>query len=195
MSREVPMAEKAETSSGRSNADMAFRKLQNEDLPLMHRWLNDPAVVEWWEGDDVSWPAVVSQYGSNHSSPVEHWIALSEGNPLGWIQCYCATEVAEEEAFHWKQYLELRETAGIDYLIGEATQRGGGTGSAMIRAFARDVVFARHPEWAFAAAAPFEANVASWRALEKAGFRRVAVLDDEDGPCVLMVANRDEFRG
>lgn len=65
----------------------------------------------------------------------------------------------------------------------------------MIRAFARDVVFARHPEWAFAAAAPFEANVASWRALEKAGFRRVAVLDDEDGPCVLMVANRDEFRG
>jgi RimJ/RimL family protein N-acetyltransferase len=175
------------------NPDITFRPLRDDDLPLMHRWLNDPAVVQWWEGADVSWPAVVSRYGPGHSAVVEHWIALLAGDPLGWMQCYCAADVAKREAYYWRGHLELRETAGIDYLVGEATRRARGIGSAMIRTFVRDVVFARHPEWAFAAAGPFEANVASWRALEKAGFRRLATLDDEDGSCVLMLANRASF--
>ena len=174
------------------NVHVTFRPLRDDDLTLMYRWLNDPAVVQWWEGADVSWPAVVSRYGSAHSAPVEHWIALSEGDPLGWMQCYCAADAARGEAYYWKRHLELRETGGIDYLVGEATSRTRGVGSTMIRTFVREVVFARHPEWRFAAAGPFEANVASWRALEKAGFRRLAILDDEDGPCVLMVADRNE---
>jgi hypothetical protein len=32
--------------------------------------------------------------------------------------------------------------------------------------------------------------VASWRALEKAGFRFAGMVEDEDGPCRLMVATR-----
>jgi len=169
---------------------VTFRELQSDDLPLIYRWLNDAAVVQWWEGADVSWPAVVSRYGSDRSALIEYWIALCDGEPFGWAQCYCAADAAKEEAYHWQGLLELRETAGIDYLVGEATQRSRGMGSAMIRAFVQDVVFARHPEWAFAAAGPFEANIGSWRALEKAGFRRMAVLDDDDGRCVLMVASR-----
>lgn len=175
--------------------DISFRPLHDDDLPMMHGWLNDPAVVKWWEGVDVSWPAVVARYGSGRSSEIEHWIALAEGDPLGWLQCYSAADVAEEEAYYWRGHIELRETAGIDYLVGQVTRRQRGTGSAMIRAFVQDVVFARHPEWRRAAAGPFEANVPSWRALEKAGFRRVATLDDEAGPCVLMVADRAAFEG
>lgn len=177
----------------RSSFDFTFRRLRDDDLPRMHRWLNDPAVVRWWEGADVSWPAVVSRYGPDHPAFLEHWVAVLEGNPLGWIQCYCAADVAEGEAYYWKDHLDLRRTAGIDYLVGEATQRTRGVGSAMIRAFVRDVVFPRHPEWELVAAGPFEANVPSWRALERAGFRRLAVLDDEDGPCVLMVVERGEL--
>lgn len=41
----------------------------------------------------------------------------------------------------------------------------------------------RHPEWERVAAGPSEANVASVRALEKPGFRRVATLADPEGPC------------
>lgn len=175
--------------------EVAFRPLQEDDLPTMHRWLNDPAVFEWWEGDDVSWPAVVSDYGPGHGDPVEHWVAVLEGEPVGWIQCYAAPDLLEEETWYWRDHLDLEVTAGIDYLVGEARHRGRGLGSAMIRAFVRDVVFARHPEWAQAAAGPFEANVASWRALEKAGFRRRAVLEDEEGRCVLMVLTRADLEG
>jgi hypothetical protein len=36
-----------------------FRALTDADLPLLHRWLNEPGVVQWWEGEDVTWEAVV----------------------------------------------------------------------------------------------------------------------------------------
>ena len=167
-----------------------FRPLAERDLPTMHRWLNDPAVVEWWEGDDVSPEAVARDYGPGHGDPVEHWIALRDGRPLGWLQCYTAADLLEEETWHWAEHIDLSTTAGIDYLVGEQVARGRGLGSAMIGAFVREVVFAQHPEWARVAAGPFRANVASWKALERAGFFRCAVLDDEDGPCVLMVMER-----
>ena len=177
---------------GPANLDIRFRPFTDDDLRRMHGWLNDPAVVEWWEGVDVSWPAVVARYGPGHGAPVEHWIALLDGEPIGWIQCYCAADMVRGETYYWRRHLDLQRTGGIDYLVGEADRRSRGTGSAMIRAFVRDVVFARHAAWAFAAAGPFEANVPSWRALEKAGFQRRAILEDEDGPCLLMVAERDE---
>ncbi len=189
--RQRPLANGASPlSCHMADLDITFRPLTDADLPLLHRWLNDPAVVEWWEGDDVSWDAVVSDYGEGHGDPVEHWLALLDGAPVGWIQCYGAADMVEEETYYWREHLDLQTTAGIDYLVGEASARGQGVGSAMIRAFVRDVVFPMHPEWARAAAGPFEANIASWKALANAGFERAAVLDDEEGACVLMVLPR-----
>ena len=173
---------------------ITFRPLADADLPTLHRWLNDPAVVEWWEGDDVSWPAVVRDYGSGHGDPVEHWLALLDGALLGWIQWYRASDAAAEEAFYWGEHVDLETTAGIDYLVGDPSARGRGLGSALVRAFVRDVLFARQPDVELAAAGPFASNVASWRALEKAGFTRRAVLDDEDGACVLYTASREDVR-
>ncbi len=83
--------------------------------------------------------------------------------------------------------------AGIDYLVAEPGERGRGRGSTMIRAFVADVVFGRHPTWTQAAAAPLVANAASWRALEKAGFRRVADREDDDGWWRLMVIDRADL--
>jgi len=174
--------------------EITFRPLTDADLPLFHRWLNEPGVVAWWEGRDVSWDAVVRDYGGgNHARIHEYWLALMDGEPIGWIQCYRAWDAVDGETWYWRKHLDLITTAGIDYLLGEATQRGRGVGPAMIRAFVRDVVFPNHPEWERAAAGPFAANTASVRALEKAGFRRVATLEDPDGPCALMVIERAAF--
>ena len=168
---------------------MTFRRLEDGDLPMLHRWLNEPGVVQWWEGDDVSWDAVVRDYGSGNPDPAEHWIASIGGRDVGWIQCYAAADEPDETAAWWALGVE-QSAAGIDYLIGDPGERGRGVGSSMIRAFVADVVFGRHPEWPQAAAAPFAANTASWRALEKAGFRFAGVVEDDDGPCRLMVIDR-----
>lgn len=168
---------------------LTFRVMTDADLLLLHDWLNDPIVVRWWEGADVSWLGVLRRYRDERPDWIEHWIALRDGEPIGWIQCYGAAEEAEGEAIYWRDHLDLERTAGIDYLV-SAGARGGGTGSLMIRTFVHDVLFARHPEWHVVAAGPFEANAPSWRALERAGFRRRAMLDDPDGPCVLMAIDR-----
>jgi aminoglycoside 6'-N-acetyltransferase len=169
--------------------DMRFRRLEDSDLVLLHGWLNDPGVVRWWEGDDVSWEAVVRDYGSACSDPVEHWLACIDGLPIGWIQCYLAADDDEECRLWWPLGID-RCAAGIDYLVGDPATRGRGVGTAMIRAFVDDIVFGRHPGWTQACAGPFEANVASWRALEKAGFRFVGTIDDDAGPCRLMAIDR-----
>lgn len=167
---------------------VTLRRLAEADLPLLHRWLNEPGLVRWWEGDDVSWEAVVRDYSTTADS-TEHWIASVDGRNIGWIQCWPTAENPEEVA-PWEALGVDRTAAGIDYLIGDPADRGRGLGSAMIRAFVADVVFALHPEWSQACAAPYAGNVASWRALEKAGFRFVGMVQDKQGPCRLMVADR-----
>jgi aminoglycoside 6'-N-acetyltransferase len=169
--------------------EVTFRRLVDDDLPMLHRWLNEPGVVQWWEGDDVSWDAVVAEYGSSQTDPVEFWIASIDGREVGWIQCYAAADEPEESDPWWALGVD-RTAAGIDYLVGEPFDRGTGVGSELIRAFVADIVFGLHPEWTQACAAPYAANVASWRALEKAGFRFAGIVDDDAGPCRLMVADR-----
>ena len=156
---------------------------------MLYEWLNEPGVVEWWEGDDVSWEAVVRDYGSAVEDSTEHWIACLGGVEIGWAQCYPAVDQPEETEPWFAMGIE-RSAAGIDYLIGDRSARGQGLGSEMIRAFVTDVVFGLHPDWSQVCAGPYEANEASWRALARAGFHFVGVIDDEDGPCRLMALDR-----
>lgn len=53
---------------------VTFRRLVDDDLPMLHRWLNEPGVVRWWEGNDVSWDAVVRDYGSSKTDRTEHYL-------------------------------------------------------------------------------------------------------------------------
>ena len=168
--------------------EISFRRLATADLPLLFRWLNEPSVVRWWEGRDVSWEAVVRDH-TEETWPFEHWVALLGDQPLGWSRCYRAADF-DEETYHWREHLDLTCVGAIDYLVGATNLRGRGLGTAMIRSFVEDVVFERHPDWTAAAAGPFEANRASVKALGNAGFRQLAVLADEVAPCVLMVRDR-----
>ena len=171
--------------------EIQFRRLADDDLPTLHRWLNEPGVVRWWEGDDVSMDGVIRDYGSASTEPTEYWIASSNGDDIGWIQCYAIADYPEaDEVQHWRRLGVDATCAGIDYLVADPAGRNHGVGSAMIRAFVRDVVFGQHPGWTQVGASPFEANVASWRALEKAGFRAAGEFDDEHGRCKLMLADR-----
>jgi aminoglycoside 6'-N-acetyltransferase len=172
---------------------ITFRPLRDHDLPLLHGWLNDPAVVRWWEGDDVRWPAVVRDYceASTREAPEEHHLALDDGRPFGWIQCYPAAAYPEEGG-PWTAAGADPACAGIDYLIGRPEDRGRGLGPRMIAAFVEQVVFPRHLEWTQVGAAPDVGNTASWGSLAKAGFRHLADVPDKDGTGRLMVLDRPD---
>lgn len=95
------------------------------------------------------------------------------------IQRYWFTdETAWARAF--EDVVDVVEAAGIDYLIGEPDAVGHGFGTAAIRAFSK-LTFA---EWPVASIITNvdESNIGSWRALDKAGFRRIwsGLLDSTD---------------
>ncbi len=178
-------------------SQFSFRPLDDDDLPMMHRWLNEPGVIRWWEGSDSSWEAVVEEYGSldpeEEDDGNEHWIAMLDGEPIGWIQCRAIEDFEEGEADPWLAAGAVPTGAGIDYLLGEAGTRGKGVGSGMVEAFVEQIVFGMHPTWTQVAADPYDANVASWRCLEKAGFRLLGMVPntgDADGPSRLMGLDR-----
>lgn len=167
-----------------------FRAMTAGDLPQLHSWLNEPGIVRWWEGQDVSWEGVVRHYGAPATPSTEHWIAVADGEDIGWLQCYLARDNPDETE-HWWNYGIHDNAAGIDYFVAELARRRRGLGAAMIRAFAHKVVLGRHPTWTQICAGPFAENIASCRALANAGFRLVGVIeDDEDGPCELRVLDR-----
>ena len=107
--------------------------------------------------------------------PTEMLVACWDGRPFGLMQRYALADEPEYRA-ELSAICEVDPAAiSVDYLIGEPDMRGRGLGAAMIAACvagAREVVV------------PVVAgNVASWRALERAGFERVAEADLEpDNP-------------
>jgi aminoglycoside 6'-N-acetyltransferase len=182
---------------------MRFRRLVHDDLRMLHGWLQDPGVVRWWEGDDTSWMGVVRDYGPQIDDGLDHWIALDDegdghAHPVGWIQCYATASFPDEEEVRaWWRLGVHRTAGGIDYLLADPARRRSGTGSRMVRAFVEDVIAVEHPPWTQVCASPYEANIASWKALRNAGFAHRGTFTSTDptlggrahpgGPCRLMV--------
>lgn len=165
---------------------VSFRRLVDDDLPMLHRWLNEPGTAQWWEDDELTWDGVVEHYSSKVEE--EQYVSLVDDRPVGWIQTY---PLAVDEAYQAACVAVgvLPDAGGLDYLIADPADRGRGLGPTIIRTFVDEIVFGRHP-WPQVCAGPHPDNRASWRALEKVGFRLAGVIDTEEGPERLMVIDR-----
>jgi aminoglycoside 6'-N-acetyltransferase len=156
---------------------IGFRPLTRDDFPLLARWLAEPLVARWWNHETTP-EALEREFGAalDGREPTELLVALLDGRPFGFVQRYPIAA--------YREYLEELSALvpvppgaiSIDYLIGEPELRGRGVGPAMIAAAVRDA-----PGDVIVPVAA--GNRASWRALEKAGFVRVAEGElDPDNP-------------
>ncbi|SDU56380.1 GNAT family N-acetyltransferase [Jiangella alkaliphila] len=151
-----------------------FRPLTRADFPLLHRWLDRPHVARWWNHETTP-EALERDFGgtTDGTEPGEDLLALVDGAPVGLVQRSRLADFAEYE----DEFAALTEVPDgavtIDYLVGDPARVGRGLGTEMIRAVVVDT-------WAIRSDVPavlvavVAANTASWRALEKAGFGRVA---------------------
>jgi len=165
--------------------------MTGDDVGLLAGWLAHEHVARWWiePSDEAS---VAAAYGPELDDPDGSglYLLLVAGRPAGLFQCYRLAEEPE-----WAAAVGDREGAGIDYLIGEPDLVGRGLGGPAIALFS-ELVFDRYPEVPALVAAPQQANVASWRALERAGYRRTweGQLDSDDpgdaGPAFLYRLDR-----
>lgn len=166
-----------------SVAKPSFRPTARSDFPMLAAWLADPDVHRWWH-HETSPEALERDFGPviDGEEPAEDFIALIDGGPRGLIQ-RCRWDDYPEEAEELAAILPIPTAAmTIDYLIGDSSYRGRGVGTVLIEAFVAKL-WSDCPETNVILVPVSAGNISSWRALEKAGFARVASGDLEpDNP-------------
>jgi aminoglycoside 6'-N-acetyltransferase len=155
--------------------------MARDDLPRLDRWLREPHVAQWWRGEPADLAAVEAKYGPcvDGDDPTELFVIEDAAGPVGMIQRYLFSD-EPEWATVLGEIVEVTDAAGIDYLIGDPAAIGRGVGSAAVAAIV-PMVFDWRPVRSIVVTVQ-QANTASWRVLDKAGFRRVwnGVLDSPD---------------
>ncbi|MET0866411.1 MAG: GNAT family N-acetyltransferase [Nakamurella sp.] len=157
-----------------SEATISWRQLSAEDLPLLTEWLREPGVARWWN-HDTSTAGVEADFGPSvrGEEPGQDLVVSVDGRPVGLVQRSVIADYPEDlEEF--EAIVDVPAGAvELDYLIGDAALRGRGLGGRMIAAVVDDT-WTAYPAAPVVLVAVVAANVASWRALEKAGLRRIA---------------------
>jgi aminoglycoside 6'-N-acetyltransferase len=160
---------------------ITLRRLTTENFGLLAGWLARPHVYRWWH-HEFSPEAVDRDFGpsARGEEPNEDFLALLSEEigtrPIGLIQRSFWHDYPEyvEEIAH---FLTIpKDAVTVDYLIGEIADTGRGLGPAMIRAVLADT-WATLPRAECVIVPVALGNRASWRALEKAGFTRIAEGD------------------
>ena len=151
---------------------LTVRPLTRDDLPQLSRWLAEPHVAEWWR-DPSDLASVEASYVPciDGTDPAEAFVIEAEGRAAGLIERYLVADDPEWDHAMQATGAVTGGAAGIDYLIGEPGLTGRGYGTAAIGLFTT-LTFRRYPQADAIVAAPQQANVGSWRALERAGYRR-----------------------
>ncbi|MBQ0965443.1 acetyltransferase [Streptomyces sp. RK23] len=155
------------------------------DAALVARWMNDPAVAAYWEltgPQSVTADHLRAQLaGDGRSVPC---VGLLDGVPMSYWEIYRA------DLDPLARYCPVRpHDTGIHLLIGDATDRGRGLGTELIRAVA-DLVLAERPACTRVLAEPDVRNRSSVAAFLGAGFRLAAEVDLPAKRAALMVRER-----
>lgn len=167
---------------------VTFRALREDDIPLLHEWLNRPHVVEWWRGDDVA--PTLAQTRAKYlprvleSQGVVQYIASVQGRPVGWSQRYVALGAGDG----WWEDETDPGVRGIDQFLCDAHLLGKGLGTRMVKAFVH-LVFSDSSVTRIQTD-PSPENRRAIRCYEKAGFRAARRIVTPDGLALLMVQDR-----
>jgi aminoglycoside 6'-N-acetyltransferase len=152
----------------------SFRHLARADFAVLGRWLAQPHVARWWNHEN-SPQAMEADFGAviDRLDPTDVFIVSLGTQPIGLLQRYTFAD----NPGYITELAHLIDAPGaalsIDYLIGEADLLSHGLGSAIIRA-AVDGIWREYPSAPSIIVPVISANVASWRALERAGFTLAA---------------------
>jgi RimJ/RimL family protein N-acetyltransferase len=159
------------------------------DLPLVTRWMNDPAVAAFWQ---LSGPRHVTEDhlraqldGDGRSVPC---MGVLKGTPMSYWEIYRAD--LDPLARH---YPARPHDTGIHLLLGDAADRGRGLGSVLLRAVA-DLVLDQRPRCTRVVAEPDLRNTPSVAAFLSAGFRLRAEIDLPGKRAALLVRDRHLHR-
>lgn len=155
------------------------------DLTAVSRWMNDPAVAEFWQLDGI--PEVTERHllaqlgGDGRSLPC---LGVLDGTARSYWEIYRAD--LDPLARH---YPARPHDTGLRLVIGPVADRGRGLGTVLLRA-AADLVLERRPRCTRVVAEPDLRNTPSVAALLGAGFRFFGEVRLPHKCAALMVRDR-----
>lgn len=182
----------AGTGAMTANApEVTLRLMTEDDLVMLHEWLNRPHLVEWWGGEEArpTLAEVQRDYAPRAmaAESVTPYIALLDGEPIGYAQSY----VAMGSGGGWWEDETDPGVRGIDQSLANPEQLGKGLGTRLVRALVRHL-FA-DPAVTKIQTDPSPDNHRAIRCYEKAGFVAQKVVATPDGPAVYMIQTRQSF--
>ena len=153
--------------------EISFRKLEDSDLKLIHRWLNAPDVSRWWKIDgkrNPSYEEVIKHFlpGIRGSDPTKCFTVIYENIKIAFIQ---SAQIGDNPRYEEALGLD-NNTVSIDIFIGEEKYIHRGLGSLIIKAFLRDIAFKIY-NTEVCSIDPDPENKIAIRAYEKCGFRYI----------------------
>ena len=162
--------------------------MTEQDLPLLHEWLQQPHIVEWW-GGEAERPTLAQtreRYlpSALAAARVTPYIALQGDEPIGYAQSYVALGAGDG----WWEEETDPGVRGIDQSLGRPELLGRGLGTQLVTALV-ERLFA-DPAVSRVQTDPSPANRRAIRCYEKAGFRRLRTIVTPDGPAEYMVRDR-----
>ncbi|WP_405590080.1 GNAT family N-acetyltransferase [Streptomyces sp. NBC_01092] len=156
------------------------------DLPIVSRWMNDPAVTAFWGlagPENAIEEHLRSQLFGDDGRSVP-CMGLLEGTPMSYWEIYRAD--LDPLARH---YPARPHDTGVHLLIGAVGDRGRGLGGTLLRAVA-DLALDKRPACARVVAEPDIRNTPSVAAFLTAGFRFSAEIDLPAKRAALMIRDR-----
>ncbi|MFJ8629164.1 GNAT family N-acetyltransferase [Streptomyces sp. NPDC093568] len=157
----------------------------DQDVPIISRWMNDPAVTAFWGlagSENATEDHLSSQlFGDGRSVPC---LGVLGGTPMSYWEIYRAD--LDPLARH---YPARPHDIGVHLLIGAAGDRGRGLGATLLRAVA-DHALDQRPACARIVAEPDIRNTPSVAAFLSAGFRFAAEIDLPAKRAALMIRDR-----
>jgi AacA4 family aminoglycoside N(6')-acetyltransferase len=170
---------------------VTLRLMTEQDLPMLHDWLNRPHIVEWWGGEEKrpTLDEVLEYYLPSvlAEESVTPYIAMLGEEPIGYAQSYVALGSGDG----WWEDETDPGVRGIDQSLANPTQLNQGLGTRLVLALVERLFL--DPTVTKIQTDPAVNNHRAIRCYEKAGFVQQKVITTPDGPAVYMVQTRQAF--
>jgi AacA4 family aminoglycoside N(6')-acetyltransferase len=173
----------------KQSSAISLRPMEEDDLSLLHLWLQRSHVIEWWGGEDarLDFDQVREKYlpRLKNPEPVTSYIAMLDGTPIGYAQSYIALGCGEG----WWEDETDPGVRGIDLFLSEGNQLSQGIGTKLVQALVRHLFTDQGVTKI--QTDPDPRNLRAIRCYEKAGFRAVRTIVTPDGLALYMVQERN----
>jgi aminoglycoside 6'-N-acetyltransferase len=162
---------------------IAFLPVRPEHYPLLHTWLAQPHMQEWW-GDPDQELGYIRDMVEGRDTTRPFLIVLAD-KPVGYIQYWFIGHHQNEQWIKDHPWLmELPSDAiGVDLSLGSENALSQGIGSAALASF---VAMLRDEGHNTIIIDPDPGNTRAVRAYTKAGFRPVPHLQGRTGDVLIM---------